>query len=100
MKKKEKVFKYFLKKRVAVNISFIVKGTKPELAEREVDNFVKKTLTNFIIHLQEDKIIKSFDDFDMRTIILTETDDEQKDFTQVINEINSLIKKQAKKKAG
>ncbi len=44
MKKKEKVFKYFLKKRVAVNISFIVKGTKPELAEREVDSFVKKTL--------------------------------------------------------
>ena len=98
MKKQEKVFKYFLKKRVAVNISFIVKGTKPELAEREVDSFVKKTLTNFIIHLQEDKIIKSFDDFDMRTIILTETDDEQKDFTQVINEINNLIKKQSKKK--
>ena len=61
MKKQEKVFKYLLKKRVAVNISFIVKGKKPELAEREVDSFVKKTITNFVIHLQEDKIIKSFD---------------------------------------
>ena len=98
MKKKEQVFKYLLKKRVAVNISFIVKGKKPELAEREVDSFIKKTITNFVIHLQEDKIIKSFDDFDMRTLVLTETDDKQKDFTQVINEINSLIKTQAKKK--
>ena len=46
MKKKEQVFKYLLKKRVAVNISFIVKGKKPELAEREVDSFIKKTITN------------------------------------------------------
>ena len=100
MTQKEKVFKYLLKKRVSLNLSFIVKGKKPELAERYVDSFIKKTITNFVIHLQEDKIIKSFDDYDMRTMVLAETDDKQKDFTEVVDEINSLIKKQSKKKAG
>jgi hypothetical protein len=35
----------------------------------------------------------------MRTMVLAETDDKQKDFIEVVDEINSLIKKQSKKKA-
>ena len=67
--------------------------------EFSINNYSKKTITNFVIHLQKDKIIKSFDDYDMRTMVLAETDDKQKDFTEVVDEINSLIKKQSKKKA-
>jgi len=43
-----------------------------------VEKFVKGILENFVNKLVSDKIVKSYDDFDISTRILTKLDDDDK----------------------
>ena len=75
----KKVFdKYLIKKKITINLSVISKAQKPELADKQVEKFVKGILDKFINRLVSDKIVKSYDDFDISTRILTKLDDDDK----------------------
>ena len=82
MKQKEKVSeKYLVKKKITINLSVISKAQKPELADNQVEKFVKGILDKFVNKLVSDKIVKSYDDFDISTRILTKLDDDDKSLT-------------------
>mgnify|MGYP003148316443 CR=1 FL=1 len=82
MKQKEKVSeKYLVKKKITINLSVISKAQKPELADKQVEKFVKGILDKFVNKLVSDKIVKSYDDFDISTRILTKLDDDDKSLT-------------------
>ena len=70
--------KYLVKKKITLNLSVISKANKPELADGQVEKFVKGILENFVNKLVSDKIVKSYDDFDISTRILTKLDDDDK----------------------
>ena len=70
--------KYLVKKKITLNLSVITKAKKPELADKQVEKFVKGILENFVNKLVSDKIVKSYDDFDISTRILTKLDDDDK----------------------
>ena len=84
--------KYLIKKKITINLSVISKAQKPELADGQVEKFVKGVLDRFINKLVSDKIVKSYDDFDMSTIILTKLDDDDK--TPTFEESYDKLKKQ------
>jgi len=84
--------KYLVKKKITLNLSVISKAQKPELADGQVEKFVKGVLDRFINKLVSDKIVKSYDDFDMSTIILTKLDDD--DRTSTFEESYDKLKKQ------
>ena len=73
--------KYLVKKKITLNLSVITKAKKPELADGQVEKFVKGILENFVNKLVSDKIVKSYDDFDISTRILTKLDDDDKSLT-------------------
>ena len=82
MKQKEKVSeKYLVKKKITLNLSVITKAKKSELADKQVEKFVKGILDKFVNRLVSDKIVKSYDDFDISTRILTKLDDDDKSLT-------------------
>ena len=75
----KKVFdKYLIKKKITINLSVISKAQKPELADKQVEKFVKGILDKFVNKLINDEIVKSYDDFDISTRILTKLDDDDK----------------------
>jgi len=61
--------KYLIKKKITINLSVISKAQKPELADKQVETFVKGILDKFINKLINDEIVKSYDDFDISTRI-------------------------------
>ncbi len=74
-----KVFdKYLVKKKITLNLSVISKAQKPELADNQVEKFVKGILENFVNKLVSDKLVKTYDDFDISTRILTKLGDDDK----------------------
>ena len=74
----KKVFeKYLVKKKITLNLSVITKAKKSELADKQVEKFVKGILDKFVNRLVSDKIVKSYDDFDISTRILTKLDDDK-----------------------
>ena len=93
MKQKEKVSeKYLVKKKITINLSVITKAEKSELADKQVEKFVKGILDKFVNKLVSDKIVKSYDDFDISTRILTKLDDDDKSLT--FEESYDKLKKQ------
>ena len=70
--------KYLVKKKITLNLSVISKAQKPELADNQVEKFVKRILDKFVSKLVSDKIVKSYDDFDISTRILTKLGDDDK----------------------
>ena len=75
----KKVFdKYLINKKITLNLSIISKAQKPELADNQVEKFVKGILENFVNKLVSDKLVKSHNDFDISTRILTKLDDDDK----------------------
>ena len=70
--------KYLVKKKITINLSVISKAQKPELADKQVEKFVKGILDKFVNKLINDEIVKSYDDFDISTRILTKLDDDDK----------------------
>ena len=70
--------KYLIKKKITINLSVITKAEKSELADKQVETFVKGILDKFVNRLVSDKIVKSYDDFDISTRILTKLDDDDK----------------------
>ena len=84
--------KYLIKKKITINLSVISKAKKPELADKQVEKFVKGILDKFVNKLVSDKIVKSYDDFDISTIILTKLDDD--DRTSTFEESYDKLKKQ------
>ena len=73
--------KYLVKKKITLNLSVVSKAQKPELADGQVEKFVKGILDKFVNKLVSDKIVKSYDDFDISTRILTKLDDDDKSLT-------------------
>ena len=93
MKQKEKVSeKYLVKKKITINLSVITKAEKSELADKQVETFVKGILDKLVNRLVSDKIVKSYDDFDISTRILTKLDDDNK--TPTFEESYDKLKKQ------
>ena len=84
--------KYLVKKKITLNLSVITKAKKPELADGQVEKFVKGILEKFVNKLVSDKIVKSYDDFDISTRILTKLDDDDKSLT--FEESYDKLKKQ------
>jgi|TARA_R100001530_G_scaffold123519_1_gene91481 hypothetical protein len=84
--------KYLVKKKITLNLSVISKAQKPELADNQVEKFVKRILDKFVSKLVSDKIVKSYDDFDISTRILTKLDDDDKSPT--FEESYDKLKKQ------
>ena len=84
--------KYLIKKKITINLSVISKAKKPELADKQVETFVKGILDKFINKLINDEIVKSYDDFDISTRILTKLDDDDK--TPTFEESYDKLKKQ------
>jgi len=84
--------KYLIKKKITINLSIITKAEKSELADRQVETFVKGILDKFINKLINDEIVKSYDDFDISTRILTKLDDDDK--TPTFEESYDKLKKQ------
>ena len=84
--------KYLIKKKITLNLSVVTKAEKSELADRQVEKFVKCILDKFINRLVSDKIVKSYNDFDISTRILTKLDDDDK--TPTFEESYDKLKKQ------
>ena len=84
--------KYLIKKKITINLSVITKAEKSELADKQVETFVKGILDKFVNRLVSDKIVKSYDDFDISTRILTKLDDDDKSLT--FEESYDKLKKQ------
>ena len=87
--------KYLIKKKITINLSVISKAKKPELADKQVETFVKGILDKFINKLINDEIVKSYDDFDISTRILTKLDDDDKTptFEESYDKVAKLDKK-------
>ena len=87
--------KYLVKKKITLNLSVITKAEKSELADKQVENFVKRILDKFVSRLVSDKIVKSYDDFDISTRILTKLDDDDKSlpFEESYNKVVKIGKK-------
>ena len=89
----KKVFdKYLIKKKITINLSVVTKAKKSELADRQVETFVKGIIDKFVNKLVSDKIVKSYNDFDISTRILTKLDDDDK--TPTFEESYDKLKKQ------
>ena len=84
--------KYLIKKKITINLSVITKAEKSELADKQVETFVKGILDKFVNRLVSDKIVKSYDDFDISTRILTKLDDDNK--TPTFEESYDKLKRQ------
>ena len=87
--------KYLIKKKITINLSVISKAQKPELADKQVETFVKGIFDKFINKLLNDEIVKSYDDFDISTRILTKLDDDDKTptFEESYNKVVKIGKK-------
>ena len=87
--------KYLVKKKITLNLSIISKAQKPELADNQVEKFVKGILDKFVNRLVSDKIVKSYDDFDISTRILTKLADDDKTptFEESYNKVVQIGKK-------
>ena len=87
--------KYLVKKKITINLSVISKAQKPELADKQVEKFVKGILDKFVNKLINDEIVKSYDDFDISTRILTKLDDDDKTptFEESYNKVVKIGKK-------
>ena len=87
--------KYLIKKKITINLSVISKAKKPELADKQVETFVKGIIDKFVNKLVSDKIVKSYDDFDISTRILTKLDDDDKTptFEESYDKVAKLDKK-------
>ena len=92
----KKVFdKYLVKKKITINLSVVTKAEKSELADRQVETFIKGILDKFINRLVSDKIVKSYNDFDISTRILTKLDNDDKTptFEESYNKVVKIGKK-------
>ena len=84
--------RYLVKKKITLNLSVVALDRTPELADRQVEKFVKGILEKFVNKLVSDKIVKSYDDFDISTRILTKLADDDK--TPTFEESYDKLKKQ------
>jgi len=87
--------KYLVKKKITINLSVVTKAKKSELADRQVETFVKGIIDKFVNKLVSDKIVKSYNDFDISTRILTKLDDDDKTptFEESYNKVVKIGKK-------
>ena len=74
-----KVFeRYLVRKKITLNLSVVALDKSPELADKQVEKFVKGILENFVNKLVSDKLVKSHNDFDISTRVLTKLGDDDK----------------------
>ena len=71
-----KVFeKYLVKKKLSINLSLMAKAETHEKADKKVENFVKEVFEKFVKKLVSDKIVDSYDNYELTTILLTQVVD-------------------------
>ena len=74
----KKESKYLVAKKLSINLSLMAKAETHEKADKKVENFVKEVFEKFVKKLVSDKIIDSYDNYDITTRSLVQVVDVDK----------------------
>ena len=74
----KKESKYLVAKKLSINLSLMGKAETHEKADKKVENFVKEVFEKFVKKLVSDKIIDSYDNYDITTRSLVQVVDVDK----------------------